>query len=80
DESSVYLDQLQRPELPQSVTYKAPADIQSTAGSLFTSASAFSQDEPAHDTPININQFIQHTAQDKPVSDTTEQQTTTIIQ
>ncbi|CAF5225869.1 unnamed protein product, partial [Rotaria magnacalcarata] len=26
------------------------------------------------------NQFIQHTAQDKPVSDTTEQQTTTIIQ
>ncbi|CAF4318905.1 unnamed protein product, partial [Rotaria socialis] len=80
DESSVSLDQLQRSELPQSVTYRAPTDIQSTVGSLLTSTSAFSQDEPAHETPFNINQFIQHSAQDKPVSDTSKQQTTTIIQ
>lgn len=80
DESAIYLDQLQRPELPESVSYKAPADMQSTTGSLRMTASALSEVDSSHEASITINQFTQPTAQHVPVSDTLTQQVSTIIQ
>ncbi|CAF1496878.1 unnamed protein product, partial [Rotaria sordida] len=80
DESPLHLDQLQRPELSQSIEYKLPADIQLSTSSILTTTSALSQEEPAEETAINITQFIQSTAQDLPVSETKKQQVSTIIQ
>ncbi|CAF1296577.1 unnamed protein product, partial [Rotaria sordida] len=77
DESPLHLDQLQRPELSQSIEYKLPADIQLSTSSILTTTSALSQEEPAEETAINITQFIQSTAQDLPVSET--KKTTTVV-
>jgi hypothetical protein len=80
DESAVHLDQHQRAELPQSVTYKPPADIQPLAGSMLTTASALGREEPAQETSININQLRQPTAKDLPTLDTTKQQASSVTE
>ena len=80
DETSAHVDQVLRPDAPQSVHYKAPADIQPATGSLFTTASALSGEEPAQETSVNVTQLRQPTATDLPISDVTEQKTTSVIQ
>ena len=80
EESSIQLDQIQRPDAPQTVQYKAPADIQPSTGSLMTSAAALSQEEPAQETSINITQFSQPTAQGLPTSESTGRKTSSVTQ
>ena len=80
EESSIHLNQIQRPEVPQTVQYKAPADLQPSAGSLMTNAAALSQEEPAQETSINITQFTQPIAQDASPSNTAERQASSVTQ
>ena len=77
---AVYLDQIHRPDVPQSVQYKAPGDIQPSAGALLTTTSALGGEEPAQETPVNITQFRQPTATDLPSTDTAKQQASPVIQ
>ena len=80
EETSFSIDQIHRPDTPQTVHYKAPAGIQPSTGSIHTSASALSAEEPAGETPVHISQLRQPAAADLPVSDITEQQTSLITQ
>jgi hypothetical protein len=59
DESAIQLDQLQRLESPQPITYKVPADIQPSTGTSLKTPSALVQEEPAQETPVNITQLRQ---------------------
>ncbi len=80
DETSVHLDQIHRPDAPQPVQYKAPTDIQPTTGSILTTASALSGEEPAQETPVNVTQLRQPAPKDLPPSDVTKQQATSITE
>ena len=80
EDTFVHLDQVVRPGTPQTVQYKAPADIQPSAGSIRTTASTLSEEELAQETPINVNQLRQPTAKDLPASDVTQQQATSVTQ
>jgi len=80
DESAIQLDQLQRLESPQPVTYKVPADIQPSTGTSLKTLSAFGQEEPAQETPVNITQLRQSTIKDLSALDTTKQQASSIMQ
>ncbi|CAF5072884.1 unnamed protein product, partial [Rotaria sp. Silwood1] len=74
DETSINLGQIHRPDAPQSVQYKAPADIQPLAGTILTTASGLSSEEPAYETPINVSQLRQPIAKDIAAPSITEQQ------
>jgi hypothetical protein len=80
DESAVHLDQVHRPEAPQTVQYKAPTGLQTSSGSILTTASALGGEEPAQETPVNITQLRQPIAKDLPTSQTTGQQASSVTQ
>ena len=80
EETAVYLDQIQRPETPQTIQYKAPADIQPSTGTILTTTSALGGEEPAQETPVNITQLRQPTAKDLPSLDTAKQQASSVTQ
>src|SRR5205085_415179 len=65
---------------PQTIQYKAPADVQPSTGSILTTATALSGEEPAQETPVNISQLRQPTAKDLPVSDETKEQALSVTQ
>ncbi|CAF4157126.1 unnamed protein product, partial [Rotaria sp. Silwood2] len=79
-ETVVRLDQVHRPDAPQFVQYKAPADIQPSVGTILTTASGLISEEPAHDTPVNISQLRQPIAKDISSPDTTQQQASSVTQ
>ncbi|CAF5205910.1 unnamed protein product, partial [Rotaria magnacalcarata] len=76
DETSIHLDQIHRPDIPQTVQYKAPVDIEPSAGSIRTTTSALSIEEPARDVSCNVTQLHQATARD--LSDTGRQRASVI--
>ncbi|CAF4689458.1 unnamed protein product [Rotaria sp. Silwood1] len=75
----VRLDQVHRPDAPQSVQYKAPADIQPSVGTILTTASGLISEEPAHETPVNISQLRQPIAKDIAAPSITEQQASSVM-
>ncbi|CAF4743339.1 unnamed protein product, partial [Rotaria sp. Silwood2] len=80
DESSINLGQIHRPDAPQSVQYKAPADIEPSTGSICTNSSVLGLEEPAQETPVNIGQLRQQIAKDFSSPDTTQQQASSVMQ
>jgi hypothetical protein len=78
DETSIQVDQLHLPDTPQSIQYKAPADIQPSTGSILTTASALGQEEPAQETSVNVTQLRQAAAKELPAE--TKQQAIYISQ
>ena len=80
EETSIHLDQILRPDVPQTIQYKAPGDIQLSTGSILTTTSALGHEEPAQETSINITQLRQPTAKDLIAPEPTKLQASSIIQ
>ena len=66
DEVSIVTEQAHRPDTPQVVQYKAPADIQPSTGTLLRSTSALSEEEPAQEPSTHVNQLRQPAAKELP--------------
>ncbi|CAF4550896.1 unnamed protein product, partial [Rotaria sp. Silwood2] len=70
--------QVHRPDAPQSVQYKAPADIEPSTGSICTNSSVLGLEEPAQEVSINVSQMHQATAQE--LSDESKQRALDILE
>ncbi|CAF3722380.1 unnamed protein product, partial [Adineta steineri] len=74
DETTVHLDQIHRTDTPQTIQYKAPADIQPSTGSLILSTSATGAEELPSEQSIMVGQMRQQQPQ------ATKQQATSVSQ